>query len=69
MDANQLLFYLRGFFELTPEDPSAQQLSAIRAEILSAKPADTNPLTSVRSMPMTGLPPPHQDCGCNKKGA
>lgn len=33
MNANELLHYLRGFFELVP-DPSADQIRAIRNEVL-----------------------------------
>lgn len=40
MDANQLLHYLRGFFELVPE-PTPDQIRALRNEILQAKPAAT----------------------------
>ena len=40
MDANQLFFYLRGFFELVPT-PTEAQILAIRAEILQAKPVET----------------------------
>lgn len=36
MDANQLLFYLRGFFELVTE-PNAEQIRALRNEVLRAK--------------------------------
>ncbi len=36
MDANQLLHYLRGFFELVAE-PTADQVRAIRNAVLSAQ--------------------------------
>jgi hypothetical protein len=37
MDSNQLLHYLRGFFELVDE-PTPAQIRAIRNEVLRAKP-------------------------------
>lgn len=37
MDSNQLLHYLRGFFELV-EEPSQNQIRAIRNEVLRARP-------------------------------
>ena len=37
MDANQLLHYLRGFFELV-DDPTPAQIRAIRNEVLRAQP-------------------------------
>ena len=37
MDANQLLHYLRGFFELVDE-PTPAQIRAIRNEVLRAQP-------------------------------
>lgn len=57
MNANDLLHYMRGFFELVP-DPSPAQLTAIRNEVLRATTVDTFQLP--RSMP-TG------DCGCSGK--
>lgn len=40
MDANQLLFYLRGFFEMVP-DPTGSQVAVLRSQILLAKPVVT----------------------------
>ena len=57
MNANDLLHYMRGFFELVPE-PTPAQLTAIRNEVLRATTVDTFPMP--RSMP-TG------DCGCSGK--
>ena len=57
MDANQLMFYLRGFFENVP-DPSAEQISAIRNEILTAKPVE-NPFLKPNPFPPGGC----ADCG------
>lgn len=53
MNANDLLFYMRGFFELVTE-PTPAQLTAIRNEILRATPVETA---------LRGGPPPG-DCGC-----
>jgi len=39
MDANQLLHYLRGFFELV-EEPTAAQIRAVRNEVLRAQPVE-----------------------------
>jgi hypothetical protein len=36
MDANALLYYLRGFFENVAE-PTAQQINSLRMEVLQAK--------------------------------
>jgi hypothetical protein len=60
MNANDLLHYLRGFFELVT-DPTPAQITAIRNEILRATPVKPQPLP-----PMP--PPPSGDCGCRGKG-
>jgi len=52
VNANELLFYLRGFAELVAT-PSEAQWSALRNEILQAKPI---------SLPNLVLPA--QPCGC-----
>ena len=39
MDSNQLLHYLRGFFELVDE-PTPAQIRAIRNEVLRARPVN-----------------------------
>lgn len=58
MNANDLLHYMRGFFELVT-DPTPAQLTAIRNEILRATIVDTSP---------TPQPPaPTGDCGCSGK--
>lgn len=57
MNANDLLHYMRGFFELVP-DPSPAQLSAIRNEVLRATTVDMFP--TPRNMPA-------DDCGCSGK--
>lgn len=77
MDSNQLLHYLRGFFELVDE-PTPTQIRAIRNEVLRAKPvtAELIPvevvdpikrITSSRSVHGGcggcggAMPPPHID--------
>ena len=59
MNANDLLHYLRGFFELVTE-PTTAQLTAIRNEVLRATPVDV--------FPMPRFPAPTGDCGCRGKG-
>lgn len=51
MDANQLLYYLRGFFE-NVSDPTTPQLNSIRMEVLQAKPvtAEIIPVEVVNPM-------------------
>ena len=44
MDSNQLLHYLRGFFELVDE-PTPTQIRAIRNEVLRAQPGNGAILT------------------------
>ncbi len=60
MNANDLLHYMRGFFELVP-DPTPAQLTAIRNEVLRATPVDAFPVP--RSMPAAST----GDCGCSGK--
>lgn len=58
MDANELLHYLRGFFELVP-DPTEHQIRAIRNEVLRAERV-MNKLLPIEM---------HSDCNCKgKKG-
>lgn len=59
MNANDLLHYMRGFFELVP-DPTPAQLTAIRNEVLRA--------TIVETCPTPRPPAPTGDCGCSGKG-
>lgn len=56
MNANDLLHYMRGFFELVP-DPTPAQLTAIRNEILRATPVEAQPRQAMAL-------PPSSDCGC-----
>lgn len=51
MDANQLLFFLRGFFEHV-SDPTPEQFNSIRMVILMAKPvtAEIIPVEVVNPM-------------------
>lgn len=62
MNSNELLHYMRGFFELVP-NPTEAQIQAIRNEVLRARPVEAelipvevvNPIKKV-----TG----GKDCGC-----
>lgn len=51
MDANQLMYYLRGFFELV-DAPSMDQMRAIRNEVLRSTPvqAEIIPVEVVTNM-------------------
>lgn len=59
MNANELLFYLRGFTELVAS-PSGDQWNALRNEILRAKPVEAQlipvPVSNVSDTP-------HKPCG------
>ena len=57
MNANDLLHYMRGFFELVTE-PTPAQLTAIRNEILRATPVEPAPMLRAP------LPQSQSDCGC-----
>lgn len=66
MDANQLLHYLRGFFELV-EEPTPGQIRALRNEVLRAQPvsAEIIPVEVVNPIKrVSGGQPAHGDCGC-----
>jgi hypothetical protein len=67
MDSNQLLHYLRGFFELVAE-PTPEQIRALRVEILQAKPvtAEIIPVEVANPMRRAAGPQSHGDCGCGK---
>lgn len=58
MDSNQLLHYLRGFFELVA-DPTPEQIRAIRTEVLSAKPVEAQIIPVEMRNPVS-----QADCGC-----
>jgi hypothetical protein len=60
MDANELLYYLKGHFELSNEPPSRDAWGIIRAHVLGATPADGVILRN----PIPGTPPKSSDCGC-----
>lgn len=64
MDANQLLHYLRGFFELVPE-ASPEQIRAIRNEVLRSKPVTPEfvPIEVVNA----GMRKENGPCGCSGK--
>lgn len=57
MDANQLLHYLRGFFELVDE-PTPTQIKAIRNEVLHAQPV------TPQLIPVEAKFSPPAGCGC-----
>lgn len=59
MNANELLFYLRGFTELVT-DPDKSQWNALRTEILRAKPVEVQMIPFPVSNP---IPDPHKPCG------
>ncbi len=59
MNANELLFYLRGFTELVT-NPTEYQWNALRNEILRAKPVDPQLVPVAVSNP-ANMPAP---CGC-----
>lgn len=65
MDSNQLLHYLRGFFELVDE-PTPAQIRAIRNEVLRAQPvtAEIIPVEVVDPIKrVTASRPMRGDCG------
>jgi len=68
MDSNQLLHYLRGFFELVPH-PTIEQIQAIRNEVLQAKAVEAQiiPVEVVNPMRRAGGSTNHGDCGCGKQ--
>ena len=65
MNANDLLHYLRGFFELVDE-PTPAQIRAIRNEVLHAQPvsAEIIPVEVVDPIKrVSSGRPMHSDCG------
>lgn len=60
MDSNQLLFYMRGFFELVP-DPTPDQIRSIRTEVLRAETIKPQIVPIDMQNPISG------DCGCKGK--
>lgn len=71
MNANDLLHYLRGFFELVDE-PTPAQIRAIRNEVLRAQPvtAEIIPVEVVDPIKrVTASRPVQSDCGgCGSSG-
>lgn len=65
MDANQLLFYLRGFFELVP-DPTPDQVRSIRNEVLRAEGVKTQLVPIEVQNPILDTPK-SGGCGCKGK--
>ena len=75
MNSNDLMYYLKGFVDLTNEPPSRDQWGIIRAKVKEASPVETfvvdappmhNPIHDPR--PFTFIDrsklPPVGDCGC-----
>lgn len=71
MDSNQLLHYLRGFFELVAE-PTPEQIRAIRTEVLRAQPvtAEIIPVEVVDPIKRVAASrSAHSDCSdCSGRG-
>ena len=63
MNANELLFYLRGFFELV-SSPSSAQIEAIRQEVLTATRVENIIVPIEVQNPIAKKP----DCPCQKAG-
>lgn len=61
MDANGLMYYLKGHFELSNEPPSREAWGVMRAHVLGASPVE--PLLM---NPIPGAPP-KAPCGCSSK--
>lgn len=67
MDANQLLYYLRGIFE-NVESPSSTLFANIRNEVLAAKPVEAQliPVEVVQADRVLTTLGKSGDCGCQK---
>lgn len=80
MNSNDLMYYLKGFVDLTNEPPSRDQWGIIRAKVKEASPVETfvvdappmhNPIHDPRPFldrsklpPMGPFAPTSGDCGC-----
>lgn len=67
MDANQLLHYMRGFFELV-DNPTADQIRALRNEVLRAQPVSTEFVPIEVENPIRHVPTMRSQnggCGCS----
>lgn len=64
MDANQLLFYLRGMIEST-ETLSTAQISNLRLEVLRAQPVEAKIIPVEVVNPMTQVQSRSRPCGCS----
>lgn len=76
MNSNDLMYYLKGFVDLTNEPPSRDQWGIIRAKVKEAFPVETfvvdappmhNPTNDPRPRRSTDWPafaPTKGDCGC-----
>lgn len=63
MDANQLLYYLRGFFENVPS-PTVDHMLHLRNAILQAKPVEVQLIPIEVENPIKSSN--KGDCGCGK---
>lgn len=63
MNANELLFFLKGYFSLVNEAPTSDMWGIIRAAVLEAHPAGPPEMRN----PRPGKPPFVQGgCGCKQ---
>jgi hypothetical protein len=63
MDANQLLFFLRGFFEHVGE-PTLAQINGLRTQILQAKPVTAEIIPVEIVNPIKRVASAGGGCGC-----
>ena len=73
MNSNDLMYYLKGFVELTNEPPTRDQWAIVRAKVLEASPVEPfivdappmhNPIHDFRSPVLDKSRLPGNDCGC-----
>ena len=73
MNSNDLMYYLKGFVDLTNEPPSRDQWGIIRAKVREASPVETfvvgappmhNPIHDFRFPVLDKSRLPGSDCGC-----
>lgn len=63
MDANQLLYYLRGLFEHVTF-PTEEQIRSIRTQILMTKPVEAQLIPVEVRNPIGSPSGKHGGCGC-----
>ena len=73
MNSNDLMYYLKGFVDLTNEPPSRDQWGIIRAKVKEASPVEPfvvdappmhNPIHDFRLPVLDKSKLPGNDCGC-----